>query len=133
MTTAGFGERDLPTLLRTMRPRLEDGEWVFVTVEPASAGVRALATFHEAEGLSAVVSREDADAHAWTYDLVTAWISLTVHSALDAVGLTAAVSARLAEANISGNVVAARHHDHLFVPLSRAAEALDLLRDLGRA
>jgi len=115
-----------------MQPRLEDGEWVFVTVDPVAAGVRELATFREAEGVSAVVSRKDADAHAWTYGLVTAWISLSVHSALDAVGLTAAVSARLAEAGISANVVAARHHDHLFVPVSRAEEALGLLRDLGR-
>jgi len=131
VTESGAGEHDLATLLRTMRPRREGGEWVFVTLEEVPAGVRALATFQEAEGLSAVVRRDDADAHAWAYDLVTAWVSLTVHSALDAVGLTAALSAALAEAGISANVIAARHHDHVFVPLPQADEAVELLHRLG--
>ncbi|HKJ11446.1 MAG TPA: ACT domain-containing protein [Ornithinimicrobium sp.] len=130
MSPRGRGERDLATLLRTLQPRLEEGEWVFVTVDGLPTGIAALATFQESEGLSAVVRREDADAQGLSYELVTAWISLTVHSALDAVGLTAAMSTRLADAGISANVVAARHHDHLFVPFSRAEEALRLVRGL---
>ncbi|MGB7448710.1 MAG: ACT domain-containing protein [Ornithinimicrobium sp.] len=132
MTSPGAGEHDLKTLLRTMQPRLESGEWVFVTVDDVPDDVEALATFRETEGLSAVIRRESADAHHLPYDLVAAWISLTVHSALDAVGLTAAVSAQLTAADISANVVAARHHDHLFVPLSRAVEAVQILEDLSR-
>ena len=53
-----------------------------------------------------------------------AWITLTVHSDLQAVGLTAAVAEVLTKASISCNVVAAAFHDHIFVPADRAADAL---------
>jgi hypothetical protein len=59
-----------------------------------------------------------------------AWITLTVHSDLHAVGLTAAVADALAGKRISCNVVAAAHHDHLFVPVDEGAAALAALRDL---
>jgi ketosteroid isomerase-like protein len=117
------GERDLPKLLAGMRPQLQPGEYVFVTGEVAGA----VATIREAEGPSAVVARADADAAGLDYDFVAAWIALTVHSALDAVGLTAELSARLADAGISCNVVAGARHDHLFVPAHRAEDALAAL------
>ncbi|MEY9903549.1 hypothetical protein ABIA44_007723 [Bradyrhizobium sp. USDA 329] len=60
-------------------------------------------------------------------------ITLTVHSALDAVGLLAAITARLAEAGISVNAVSAFHHDHLFVPADRADEAMAVLREMSKA
>ena len=117
------GERDLAKLLAGMRPELQPGEYVFVSGEHPAA----VATVREPEGMSAVVARTDADAAGLTYDFVAAWITLTVHSALDAVGLTAEVSARLTEAGISCNVVAGTRHDHLFVPAARAQEALRAL------
>jgi hypothetical protein len=126
------GERDLEVLLRGLRPRLQDGEWVFVAAPRPPEGVTPLASFLEDEGLSLVVRREQADAAGLPYTFVAAWISLTVHSALDAVGLTAAVAGQLAEAGISCNVVAARRHDHLFVPHGRARQALVLLEQLSR-
>jgi hypothetical protein len=70
-------------------------------------------TFTEEEGLTVILSQEEADAAGLAYDLATEWITLTVHSALDGVGLTAAVSEALAGAGISCNVAAAAHHDHL--------------------
>ena len=60
-----------------------------------------------------------------------AWITLDVHSALEAVGLTAEVARVLTDAGIPCNIVAALHHDHLFVPADRAAAALRALRDLS--
>jgi ketosteroid isomerase-like protein len=104
---------------------LRPGEYVFVAGDVPGA----VATVVEAEGPSAVVERERADAAGLPYDLVAAWITLTVHSALDAVGLTAEVSARLAEAGIACNVVAGARHDHLFVPADRAQEALAALTE----
>lgn len=89
-------------------------------------------TFTEEKGLTVILSQEEADAAGLAYDLATEWITLTVHSALDGVGLTAAVSAALAGASISCNVVAAAHHDHLFVPAGTASEAVRLLEDLTR-
>ena len=58
-------------------------------------------------------------------------IVLTVHSSLNAVGLTAAVAGALAAAGISANVVAAHYHDHIFVPSERAVDALAVLEQLG--
>ena len=67
------------------------------------------------------------------YSFVGAWITLNVHSALEAVGLTAAVSRALTEAGISCNVVAAYYHDHLFVPAEQGERALKILQDLARS
>ncbi len=124
-------EHDLALLLRDLSPQLRDGEWVFVTAARPPDGVEPLASFAEDEGLSLVMRREQADTAGLPYDVVVAWIALTVHSALDAVGLTAAVAGQLAGAGISCNVIAARHHDHLLVPHARAQDALDLLQQLG--
>ncbi|MFF1510261.1 ACT domain-containing protein [Streptomyces sp. NPDC058326] len=121
-------ERDLTRLLAGMRPELADGRYVFTTVTgPAPAGVAPVVTVTEPEGLTLVVRQEEADAAALGYDYVAGWITLRVHSALDAVGLTAAVASELAAAGMSCNVVAGYHHDHLFVEHARAEEALAVL------
>jgi hypothetical protein len=120
------GERSLERLLATIAPELRDGEFVFVTLDgPPPA--EPVASVREPEGTSYVLERAVADAHGLAYDFVAAWIMLTVHSALDAVGLTAAVATRLAEEGISCNVVAGTHHDHLFVPAERVRDALAAL------
>jgi uncharacterized protein len=95
---------------------------------PAALGdVQPAVTVREREGLTLVLARADADRLGLTYDYVAAMVSLRVHSALEAVGLTATVAGRLAAAGMSCNVVAGYHHDHLFVPHDRAAECLALL------
>ena len=111
-----------------MAPVLDTRRWCFVAVTPDRAPEllgAALGTFREDEGVTAIVPAELAqDAPAF------ARIILTVHSDLEGVGLTAAVSTALAEAGIACNVVAALHHDHLFVPASRAEEAMEVLARL---
>ncbi|UGY94750.1 ACT domain-containing protein [Streptomyces gobiensis] len=126
------GERDLAKLLSGMRPDLNPGPYVFTTVtgEPP-AGVNPVVTVAESEGLTLVVPKEEADAAGLDYGYVAGWITLRVHSALEAVGLTAAVAAELAEAGLSCNVVAGYHHDHLFVPYERASVAIAVLEDLA--
>ncbi|WP_169987047.1 ACT domain-containing protein [Microbispora sp. H10836] len=127
------GETDLPTLLTTMRPRLNPGRYVFTTVDgDVPPGVRPVVTVAEEEGLTLVLPQRDADAAGLTYDYVTGWITLRVHSALEAVGLTAAFAQALAAAGLSCNVVAGFHHDHLFVPYERVGEAVEVLEDLAR-
>ena len=127
------GERDLETLLRSVDPEVRPGTFVFVVVheEALLDELDPEATIREAEGLTAVVRRERADALGVSYDYLAAWITLRVHSALDAVGLTAAVSSALARAGISCNVIAGYHHDHLLVPADRAADALEALSGLS--
>jgi uncharacterized protein len=84
-------ERDLATLLRSMRPARRDGTFVFVTVPPGTPAGGALATVVEDEGVTLVLPQDEADRRGLAYDFTAAWITLQVHSALDAVGLTAAV------------------------------------------
>ncbi len=127
------GETDLPTLLQSLDPLLRPGEFVYVSVPGLEAlpGVDVLASVEEPEGLSVVLHRGDADALSMAYDYVAAWIILRVHSALAAVGLTAAVSTALAVEAISCNVIAGLHHDHLLFPLDDADRALTILRRLA--
>lgn len=117
---------DGAAMIAGMDPELTSGVWVFVT-DPAPEVAR-LATITEAEGLSAIVPAEDGPAGA----LPMRRITLRVHSALDGVGLTAAVSGALARAGIACNMVAGHHHDHAFVPAADAERAIELLRDLAR-
>ena len=95
-----------------------------------SATGRAQAVVVEDEGVTLVLRRADADALGVSYGFVAAWLTLTVHSALDAVGLTAAFSRALGDAGISCNVLAGFHHDHLLVPAAARDRALAVLRSL---
>jgi hypothetical protein len=122
--------RDGTEMVRQMRPERVPGRWVFRTVPPDALPAlqgRLRALFHEAEGASVLMPAGAGDTDAM------AQITLQVHSALDGVGLTAAVSGALAQAGIACNVIAATRHDHLFVPETRADEALGILHALARA
>ncbi len=126
------GETDLARLLATMQPALHPGDYVFCVVGPgAPVPAGALGWFREAEGVTLILPRADADAQGFAYEYVAAWLTLAVHSSLAAVGLTAAVAGVLARENISCNVVAAYHHDHLFVARADADRALGALRALS--
>jgi hypothetical protein len=127
MTT---GETDLDTLLRSINPVQVPGEYVFCTLpdKPWVAALPWVSIFREAEGVTIILKREDADFHTLSYHFTAAWITLNVHSALEAVGFLAAVSAQLAEAGISCNAISAYYHDHLFVPIADAGRVLELLR-----
>ncbi|RKE18851.1 ACT domain-containing protein [Streptomyces sp. TLI_171] len=126
------GERDLQKLLTGMHPVRNAGRYVYCTLPgKVPAGLRPVVTVAEPEGVTFVVAQEEADALGLPYSFVAAWITLRVHSALDAVGLTAAVAAALADRGISCNVVAGFHHDHLFVPFEDADRAVDALNSLS--
>jgi len=122
---------DVSELLRSLEPQLRPGEFVYVSGDHLPAEVSPESTVRESEGLSAVITRAEADEHGLSYDFVGAWITLAVYSALDAVGLTAAVSDALGRHGISCNMIAGLHHDHLIVPIDRADDALTILRRLA--
>lgn len=124
-------QRDLAALLRTLRPELKRGQYVFCTLTEVPAPVQPVATIREDEGLSVILDRDQADALTVPYDFVAAMITLRVVSALDAIGLTAAVAQALTGADIPCNVVAGHFHDHLFVPAERAADAMDVLEQVA--
>ena len=126
------GETDLQRLLATMRPVLNPGEYVFCSTTEATAipPQLVLGSFREPEGLTLIVAREVADSFGLPYGHLMAWLTLTVHSSLAAVGLTAAVAGALTKEDISCNVVAAYYHDHLFVSHAAADRALGVLQRL---
>ena len=128
------GETNLSTLLKTMTPLLNTGEYVFCTVNDIGAipQKQVLAFFKEAEGITVVIEKSIADAHRLTYSYISSWITLTVHSSLEAVGLTAAFSNALAKEGISCNVVAAYYHDHIFVAKDDAKRAMSALEQLSK-
>ena len=125
---------DLNHLLRTLDPVLNEGVYAFASL-PAGAdlrGLEPLATFQEDEGLTVVLKGGAALARQLPVLFRAAWITLRVHSDLQAVGFTAAFSQALAEARISCNILAGAHHDHLFVPVDEGSRALSVLRELQR-
>ncbi|MDX5372183.1 MAG: ACT domain-containing protein [Pseudomonadaceae bacterium] len=128
------GETDLARLLSGLAPRLNLGDYVFCCVATPSAEQLAVAlgSFRETEGCTLILPRAEAERLGLGYDYVAAWITLQVHSALAAVGLTAAFATALAAANISCNVIAGYHHDHLFVAQADAERALAVLQRLAR-
>jgi len=129
-------ERDLDALLKNMKPQLQPGIFAFCTIAPNAslpAALNPLLTFREQEGTTLVILREEAEAAGLRYAFASRLITLKVHSALDAVGFLAAISARLAAAGISVNAVSAFHHDHLFVPVDRADDAVALLQGMSES
>jgi uncharacterized protein len=127
----GPAGQDLESLLGALDPYRRPGEFVFCRRPQVPTNTELVAAVHEDEGFTVVVPRDIADEAGWAYDFIAAMITLRVRSRLNAVGLTAAVSSLLANAGISCNVVAGYFHDHLFVPVEKAEEALDLLSHLS--
>lgn len=119
-------------MLNNLRPVLNDGEYTFVEVphDFDLGSVKWVAAVHEQESLTLVRPVTEAEQAGLAVGFRSAWITLQVDSDLSAVGLTAAVSTAFAVADIPCNVIAGFHHDHLFVPLERAEEALAVLRKL---
>ena len=124
------GITDLNELLKSMEPTLIESEFVFCTVSGSLGdyvSLNPVAIFVETEGLTLVLEKGIAQNAALEFEGVFRQITLTVHSSLDAVGLTAAVATKLADKGISANVIAAYYHDHIFVQSSKAELALSAL------
>jgi len=123
------GESNLVTLLRNLSPVLA-GQWVFAVASDARAFAHLdpLMSFREAEGVTAIVRIDQAEGLDVRFEATR--IDLNVHSSLNAVGMTAAVSQALAERGIPTNIVAAAHHDYLFVPTPQAEIAMKVLVEL---
>lgn len=128
------GETDLGAMLSGLVVGQRPGRFTLVSLDqPVNLGAGVEALIVEAEGITAVVTQELANAQSWNYDFDGAWLTLEVHSSLEAVGLTAAVSVALAQLGIPCNVLAGFYHDHLLVPSARCHEALVCLASLSDA
>jgi len=127
------GESDLRRLQQHMAPQLHPQTFVYCNFADFQLpqGLSPICTFREAEGLTAIVERAQAERANVPHVFEARLITLTVHSSLDAIGFLATVTTALAKAGIPCNAVAAFHHDHLFVPTARADDAMSLLAALA--
>lgn len=129
------GIKELDELLSSMSPKLQEQEFVFCTVKGELSdylSLSPLAAFIEAEGLTLVLEKGRAKSANLEFEGSFRQITLTVHSSLAAVGLTAAVSTKLAAKGISANVIAAYYHDHIFVQTAKAELALSVLQEFSK-
>ena len=101
------GIKDLGTLLSSIDPVLDERSFVFCTFPEFHWDdvhqLNPIGFFHEKEGLTLIITQQEAINKNINYESVYKLISLNVHSSLDAVGLTA---------------------DHIFVPEEKAEQAL---------
>jgi uncharacterized protein len=128
------GEKNLQQLLKTLQPKHNTGDYVFCVIKDISTIDlnNVVLLFKETEGHTIIITKELADELQLPYTFVASWITLTVHSALEAVGLTAAFAAALTKENISCNVVAAFYHDHIFVAKNDTPKAMEILNRLSQ-
>ena len=123
-------------MISGMTPVRQEGLFVFVTTDDpdmmAALSPKAHASFREKEGLSMILPVEQAETAGLGVDHPMACITLNVYSSLEGVGLTAAVASALAENNIPCNMVAAFHHDHVFVPSEKCDGAFAVLETLQK-
>ena len=126
------GGTNLTELIKNMEPVLQAGEYAFTTVKDVSIIPRdiTIGEFQEKEGRTVILSKEDAERLGLSFDFVAAWITLNVHSALEAVGLTAAFASELGKHGISCNVIAGYYHDHIFVDVKDGQRAISVLQNM---
>lgn len=125
------GETNLATMLATIQVRRRERSVTLVSIDgPIELGNGIEALMMESEGTTVVATLEEAERRGWPIGFEAAWLTIEIHSSLEAVGLTAAMSAVLTEHGISCNVLAGYYHDHLLVPVDRADEAMKVLESL---
>lgn len=126
------GEKNLIKLLKNINPELKSEVFVFCTTKDNFNfnTLDPISVFKEEEGVTLVLEKDIADKYCYRYEGTYQCITLKIHSSLEAIGLTAAVSTKLAEHNISANVIAGYYHDHIFIPVNKAKDAMEALKEL---
>lgn len=128
------GEKELSQLVKGLNPKLNQGEYVFVCIEDLGIIDRkdTMCEFKEREGTTLIINRRKADELHLKYDYVASWITLEVYSSLQSIGLTALFSKELTHHQISCNVIAGYHHDHIFVAKKDAVKAVQVLSNWSK-
>lgn len=126
------GETDLKYILATLTVSRRPGVFTMVSIpNPVPLGDGVEMVLSETEGTTVVATLDAARRRGWAHDFQGAWLTIDVHSSLEAVGLTRAMAAVLGDANIACNVLAGFYHDHILVPVDRVDEAIAQLTSLA--
>lgn len=129
------GEKQLNTLVQSMKPKPAEEEYVFCLIpiqQVATLNVTPICQFREVEGMTLILTKQQAEEANLNYEFIWRMITLLVHSSLEAVGFLAAVTNKLAEESISVNAVSAYYHDYLFVPANKAEQAMHILTSMSK-
>lgn len=127
------GETSLNTLLSSLTPVLHPSTFCFLTLSPGTnppPSLEARLSFLEAEGWTLITTPEAAAGHGLTYTFPCRMITLNVHSSLEAVGFIAYVAGKLSARGIGTNPVSGFWHDHVFVPVGKEGEAMEVLEGI---
>lgn len=126
------GQTNLQKVLASMQLGCDDTEYGFATLSDGTDILvnDVLGTFYEAEGLTVIANIDYLKSKQYEFEGPFAKLTVEVHTSLELVGLTAVLATKLAEAEISANVVAAYFHDHVFVQYDLRSKAMDALNAL---
>lgn len=129
------GEKNLNALVKSMKPKLIEEEYVFCSVpveQVVTLNVNPICQFQELEGTTLILTRQQAKKANLNYEFVCRLITLSVYSSLEAVGFLAVITNKLAENDISVNAVSAYYHDYLFVPANKAEQVMHILTEMSK-
>ena len=130
-------KHNLEDILRNLDPKLVDGCFIFMSsnedYNELFCKFNPIATFKEKEGMTLVISEEDAEKFSVSYDSKFRCLSLGVHSSLESYGLISTISEALTKERISCNVFAGFFHDHIFVQEDKANRALEVIKFLSHS
>jgi len=126
-------EKKNQTILKKLNPKLNDGEYVFCSVDNIEKidYNKILGSFKEKEGISIIISKKEAVNLRLSFSFIAAWITLRIYSSLEDIGLTAAFSNALNKNGISCNVISGYYHDHIFVNINDKDKAMNILKNLS--
>jgi hypothetical protein len=133
--TPDKGETNLDILLKSLKPVLMEGEFVFCSLPPTSLKqlqLTPICQFREQEGITVIIPRQQADHSSLQYNCIYRQITLSVSSSLAAVGFLAVIASKLAQAGISVNVISGYYHDHLFIPRDKVSETMIILQEISQ-
>ena len=126
-------EKKEQTILKKLNPKLNDGEYVFCSINNIDKieSTKIIGSFKEKEGVSIILSKKEAINLKLSYSFIAAWITLKIYSSLEDVGLTANFSNALNNNGISCNVISGYYHDHVFVNINDKDKAMNILKNLS--
>jgi hypothetical protein len=131
------GEISLNVLLKNMKPEMQNGEYLFCTsplllkdIFKIHGQLNPVCLFQEQEGTTLILPESEARLSGLTVVYPCRWITLNIHSSLEAVGFMAKITENLSSNGISVNPVSAYYHDHIFVPSDKADKTMVLLQEL---